>query len=244
MCVTLIGWKRIHFWKFLPPLLLKIRRSPLFREHCTPNAPFLCSSTNPSLICRWPKDGKKPFIPSECFSRTCYETNTETITTSNQRQRSYHKGPIKIKIKKEGNCLKRGNRRMIRAQHKTKKKVFFLAPQLNIFNRPLLHISYSSVPKYCERRITWGKYRFPKHLSCEEKGRMFCWILYEYYTWCRGMSHVPCASILLPWGRQHIRTQFEYKRAEVTYNGLQALPFNWAENGKWLFGGILRVLVV
>ena len=186
---------------------------------------------------RWKK---KPFIPSECFSRTCYETNTETITTSNQRQRSYHKEPIKIKIKKQGNCLKRGKRWMIRAQ----KKDFFLAPQLNIFNRPLLHLSHSSVPKYCERRITWEKYRFPKHLSCEEKGRMFCWILYEYYTWCYGMSHVPCASILLPWGRQQIRTQFEYKRAEVTYNGLQALPFDWAENGKWLFGGILRVLVV
>ena len=58
------------------------------------------------------------------------------------------------------------------------------------------------------------------------------------------MSHVPCASILLPWGRQQIRTQFEYKRAEVTYNGLQALPFDRAESGKWLFGGILRVLVV
>ena len=73
MCVTLIGWKRIHFWTFLPPLLLKISRSPLFREHCTPNAPFLCSSTNPSLIRRWPTDGKKTFIPSavkrkvECF---------------------------------------------------------------------------------------------------------------------------------------------------------------------------------
>ena len=126
---------------------------------------------------------------------------------------------------------------MIRAQ-KNKKKVFFLAPQLNIFNRPLLHLSHSSVPKYCERRITWEKYRFPKYLSCEEKGRMFCWILHEYYLWCNGMSHVPCASILLPWGRQQIRTQFEYKRAEVTYNGLQALPFDWAENGKWLFGGI------
>ena len=123
--------------------------------------------------------------------------------------------------------MKRGKRWMIRAQNiKIKNKIFFLAPQLNIFNRPLLHLSHSSVPKYCERRITWEKYRFPKHLSCEEKGRMFCWILYEYYTWCYGMSHVPCASILLPWGRQQIRTQFEYKRAEVTYNGLQALPFD------------------
>ena len=128
---------------------------------------------------------------------------------------------------------------MIRAQNKKKKRFFSLAPQLNIFNRPLLHLSHFSVPKYCERRITWEKYRFPKYLTCEEKGRMFCWILHEYYTWCNGMSHVPCASILLPWGRQQIRTQFEYKRTEVTYNGLQALPFDWAENRKWLFGGIL-----
>ena len=52
---------------------------------------------------RWFADDRKmekeTIIPSECFSRTCYETNTETITTSNLRQRSYHKEPIKIKIK-------------------------------------------------------------------------------------------------------------------------------------------------
>ena len=30
---------------------------------------------------------------------------------------------------------------------------------------------------------------------------------------------MPCARVLLPWERQQLRTQFEYKRAEVTYDG-------------------------
>ena len=34
-----------------------------------------------------------------------------------------------------------------------------------------------------------------------------------------GMSHVPYARVLLPRGRQQLRTQFEYKRAQVTYDG-------------------------
>ena len=161
MCVTLIGWKRIHFWKFLPPLLLKISRSPLFREHCTPNAPFLCSSTNPSLIRRWPKDGKKPFIPSECFSRTCYETNTETITTSNLRQRSYHKEPIKIKIKKQGNCLKRGKGKWLGRKTKQKKGFFFSSATEYIQQTPVTSITFFS-PEVLWTKNYLRKISFPK----------------------------------------------------------------------------------
>ena len=84
--------------KFIFPSLLKLRRTTLFREHSTPDAPFLCSSTSPLLTRRWPKK-KQTFIPSECFSLTCYETNTENITTSNQRQGSYHKEPMRTQTK-------------------------------------------------------------------------------------------------------------------------------------------------
>ena len=90
-----------------------------------------------------------------------------------------------------------------RTERKKSKKNQFLAPQLTIFNRPLLHQTHSLVPKYCERRIPKEKCYLSKHLTCEEKGRVF----FEHVTsimhgaMC-GKSGVPCTRVMLPWERQ------------------------------------------
>ena len=106
-----------------------------------------------------------------------------------------------------------------RAQKKKPKQkpVFSSA---TIFNRPLLHLTNSLVPKYCERRITLEKRRFPKHIYCEEESRVFLeYFMSVTHDVLSGMSHVPYARVLLPRGRQQLRTKFEYKRAQVTYGG-------------------------
>ena len=88
-------------------------------------------------------------------------------------------------------------------QNKTKKqkKNQFLALQLTTFNRPLLHLN------------SLRKCRFPKHLTCEEKGRVFFeHVMSIRHDVMRGMSHVPCTRVKMPWRCQQLRTQFEYKR--------------------------------
>ena len=104
---------------------------------------------------RWLADDQKiKKIPSECFSLTCYETITENITTSNQRQESYHKEPMRIQTKnkeiawsaekREG--TERKKTKQNETKNKKKKKNQFLALELTIFNRPLLHLTHSPVP--------------------------------------------------------------------------------------------------
>ena len=86
---------------------------------------------------------------------------------------------------------------------KTEKKNQFLAPQQTIFNRPLLHQTHSLVPKYCERRIPKEKCYLSKHLTCEEKGRVFFeHVMSIMHGAMCGKSDVPCTRIMLPWERQ------------------------------------------
>ena len=60
----------------------------------------------------------------------------------------------------------------------------------------------------------------------------------------RGMSHVPCTRVMMPWGRQQLRTQFEYKRTKVTYDGhYRRCPSTEQGTEKGL-PEVLRVLVV
>ena len=101
---------------------------------------------------RWLADDQKiKKIPSECFSLTCYETITENITTSNQRQESYHKEPMRIQTKNKEiarSAEKREGteRKKTKQSKKPPQKNQFLALQLTIFNRPLLHLTHSPVP--------------------------------------------------------------------------------------------------
>ena len=90
-----------------------------------------------------------------------------------------------------------------RTERKKSKKNQFLAPQLTIFNRPLLHQTHSLVPKYCERRIPKEKCYLSKHLTCEEKGRVFFeHIMSIMHGAMCGKSDVPCTRVMLPWERQ------------------------------------------
>ena len=108
---------------------------------------------------------------------------------------------MRIQTEKQGNCQKRGKTWTDWAQKKQKKQ--FLAPQLTIFNRPLLHQTHSLVPEYCERRIPKEKCYLSKHLTCEEKGRVFFeHVMSIMHGAMCGKSDVPCTRVMLPWERQ------------------------------------------
>ena len=109
---------------------------------------------------------------------------------------------MRIQTEKQGNCQERGKTWTDWAQKKQKKNQF-LAPKLTIFNRPLLHQTHSLVPKYCERRIPKEKCYLSKHLTCEEKGRVFFeHVMSIMHGAMCGKSDVPCTRIMLPWERQ------------------------------------------
>ena len=59
-----------------------------------------------------------------------------------------------------------------------------------------------------------------------------------------GTSHVPCTRVMLPWGRQQLRTQFEYERAKVTYDGHFRRCLSTEQGTENGFSEVLRVLVV
>ena len=130
---------------------------------------------------------------------------------------------------KQGNCLTRGKRWMT---------------ERNIQQTPVIANTFSS-PKYCERRIPQEKCRFPKHLTCEEKSRVF----FEHVmsithdVMCR-TSHVPCTRVILPWEHQQLRTQFEYKRAKITYDGHYRGCLSTEQRTENGFSEVLRVSVV
>ena len=189
---------------------------------------------------------KKTFTPSERFSLTCYETNTENITTSNQRQGSYHKEPMRIQTNNKEIAWSAEKREWPSAKKKqTKQKQKPVFSSATIFNRPLLHLTNSLVPKYCERRITLEKRRFPKHISCEEESRVFLeYFMSVTHDVLSGMSYVPCAMVLMPWGRQQLRTQFEYKRAQVTYDGHYRRCLSTEKGTENDLSEVLRVLVM
>ena len=146
--------------------------------------------------------------------------------------------------KQQGNCLKRGKTWMTeRKKKKPKQKPVFSSA--TIFNRPLLHLTNSLVPKYCERRITLEKRRFPKHIFCEEESRVFLeYFMSVTHDVLSGMSYVPCARVLMPWGRQQLRTQFEYKRAQVTYDGHYRRCLSTEKGTENGLSEVLRVLVM
>ena len=59
-----------------------------------------------------------------------------------------------------------------------------------------------------------------------------------------GMSHVPCTRVLLPWGRQKLRAQFEYKRAQVTNDGHHRRCLSTKQGTENGFSEVVSVLVV
>ena len=112
--------------------------------------------------------------------------------------------------KREG--TERNQTKQNKTKKQQKKKSVLSSATDDIQQTPVTPDTLSS-PKYCERRIPQEKCRFPKHLTCEEKGRVFFeHVMSIRHDVMRGMSHVPCTRVKMPWGRQQLRTQFEYKR--------------------------------
>ena len=131
------------------------------------------------------------------------------------------------------------------AKKKKKPKQKPVFSSATIFNRPLLHLTNSLVPKYCERRITLEKRRFPKHIFCEEESRVFLeYFMSVTHDVLSGMRYVPCAGVLMPWGRQQLRAQFEYKRAQVTYDGHYRRCLSTEKGTENGLSEVLRVLVM
>ena len=65
----------------------------------------------------------------------------------------------------------------------TKKKNQFLAPQLTIFNRLLLHLTHSPVPSTVNEEFLAKNVIF-RNISPVKKKVEFLWTRNEYYAWC------------------------------------------------------------
>ena len=102
-------------------------------------------------------------------------------------------------------------RKKTKQSKKPPKKPVLSSATDDIQQTPVTPDTFSS-PKYCERRIPQEKCHLSKHLTCEEKGRVFFeHVMSIRHDVMRGMSHVPCTRVMMPWGRQQLCTQFEYK---------------------------------
>ena len=55
---------------------------------------------------------------------------------------------------------------------------------------------------------------------------------------------VPWVRVLLPWGRQQLRASFEYKRAQVTFDGHHKRCISTEQGTENGFSEVVRVLVV
>ena len=184
---------------------------------------------------------KKTFTPSERFSLTCYETNTENITTSNQRQGSYHKEPMRIQTEKQGNCQKRGKTWTDWAQKKAKKPVFSSATD-DIQQTPVTPNTFSS-PKVMWTRNNFRKTSFPETSLLWRGRKSILWILYECYTWClkRDELRALCQDLDATGTPTAAHAVWVLACPGHLWWSLQALPFDWEGNGKWLVGGTLWV---
>ena len=164
------------FLRFIFPLLIKLRRTPLLREHSTTDTPFLCSGTNPSLTRRWPKDKKKNvkiYSIGVLFSsvlwnqlRKHHNVQSETRKLSQGANENSDKKTRRLPEARE-------NVNGLSAKKKTTattKPVLSSATD-DIQQTPVTPNTFSC-PKYCERRIPCEKCHFPKHLTCEVKGRV------------------------------------------------------------------------
>ena len=60
----------------------------------------------------------------------------------------------------------------------------------------------------------------------------------------RQKCHVPWARVLLPWGRQQLRASFEYKRAQVTFDGHHRRCISTEQGTENGFSEVVRVLVM
>ena len=94
---------------------------------------------------------------------------------------------------------------------KNPQKNQFLALQLTIFNRPLLHLTHSPVPSTVNEEFL-KKNVVSRNISPVRRKVEYSLNTLFRHDVMRGMSHVPCTRVKMPWGRQQLRTQFEYKR--------------------------------
>ena len=91
--------------------------------------------------------------------------------------------------KKQGDCLKRGKtwtdwaKKNKQKQQQQQQKNQFLAPQLTIFNRLLLHLTHSPVPSTVNEEFLAKNVIF-RNISPVKRKVEFLWTRNEYYAWC------------------------------------------------------------
>ena len=142
-----------------------MRRTLLLGEHSAPNAPLWSSTTESMLSSRWLKDEnnlqKIIYSIRALFSYVLY-TNTEDIITSNQRQGSYQKEPVRTQ-----DCLKRG-KTCVTGARKNKTHFFFSLTVLKctrLYNRhPVIPNTFSS-PKVLWRQKQLQKVIISRNIS-------------------------------------------------------------------------------
>ena len=101
------------------------------------------------------KTSQRPIRDKEAITRSQWEFRQKTRRLPEARENV--KG-LSAKKKKQ--------------KQQQQQKNQFLAPQLTIFNRLLLHLTHSPVPSTVNEEFLAKKCHFPKHLTCEEKGRV------------------------------------------------------------------------
>ena len=101
---------------------------------------------------------------------------------SNQRQGSYHKEPMRIQTKNKEIAWGVGKRERTerkKKQQQQQQQNQFLAPQLTIFNRPLLHLTHSPVPSTVNEEFL-AKNVISRNISPVKWKVEFLWTRYEY----------------------------------------------------------------
>ena len=151
---------------------------------------------------------------------------------------------MRIQMKNKAIAWRAEKRKWLGREKKKKKICFSSSAIKDIQQTPVTPTTFSS-PKILYTKKHLKKIHFPKHLTCEEKGRVF----FEYFMSITHdvisrMSHVPCTRVLVPWGRQKLRAQFEYKRAQVTNDGHHRRCLSTEQGTENGFSEVVRVLVV
>ena len=162
--------------------------------------------------------------------------------------------------KKQGDCLRRGKTWTDWAQKKTTttattKPVLSSATD-DIQQTPVTPNTFSC-PKYCERRIPCEKCHFPKHLTCEVKGRvslntlwvlgmMSCarWVTFPALGLCCHGDAESCArslSISVPRSLMMVITGAAFRLSRERKMAFRRYSVCWLCNSSRLFSWISKI---
>ena len=125
------------------------------------------------------KTSQRPIRDKEAITRSQWEFRQKTRRLPEARE---NVNGLSAKKKKQ--------------KQQQQQKNQFLAPQLTIFNRLLLHLTHSPVPSTVNEEFLAKNVIF-RNISPVKRKVEFLWTRNEYYAWC----HVRDESRSLHWGQ-------------------------------------------